>query len=112
MENQFFNVLKELQKRPGMYMGEVNLKEAICFVAGMNMIFYHPLTMRDGEPGFSDRDFSQWIYTEKLKQRPSACSWMTMIPVYFEKEEIGSEDEIKAFFDLFFEFLEDQNSPE
>lgn len=82
-----------------MYIVEPNLRETISFVSGMSL-------MTD-EPNLS-HSFSEWICSEKLKIR-SAVSWEVLVQTYLKQQGVNPENQVDAFFDLLFEFLEGQN---
>jgi hypothetical protein len=94
----FIEKLKGIRKRPSMYMANVNLREAISFVSGMDLMLEKPTVLHE---------FSKWLCSEKLKIR-SGVSWEGLVPMYIEKQGIESNNQVEAFFDLLFEFFEDQ----
>lgn len=94
----FIQKLKAIRARPGMYLGEVTLGEAIHFVSGMDI-------MNDC---FVLPPLSKWICSKKLNIK-SEVGWETLAKNYIEQQSIETKKQVEAFFDLLFEFLEDQN---
>lgn len=96
----FIEKLKAVAKRPGMYLGEVTLGEAVHFVSGMDFMNDCFMLL----PAFE-----QWICKKKLNIKSSAIGWEKVVQIYIEQQEIAPEKQVKAFFELLFEFLEDQS---
>lgn len=82
-----------------MYIGEASLREAISFVSGMEMML---------EKSCLSHAFSKWLCSKKLNFR-SGVSWEGLVPMYLEKQGIEPSKQVEAFFNLLFEFLEEQN---
>lgn len=95
----FIEKLKAVKARPGMYLAEPTLGEAISFVSGMDYM---------NKRFVLHQAFSKWICSKKLNIK-SAVVWQVLAKNYIEQQGIDTKKQAEAFFDLIFEFLEDQS---
>ena len=85
-----YQLLKEIEKRPAMWTGEVNLKSIKIFVSG----YYLALINHKIVPENINEPFFDWV-ANKLGYFESTAGWANMILAYsvgFEPESIIWEE--------------------
>lgn len=85
-----YQLLKEIEKRPAMWTGEVNLKSIKLFVSG----YYQALIDNKIVPENIDEPFFDWV-ANKLGYFESTAGWANMILAYtlgFEPQSIIWEE--------------------
>jgi hypothetical protein len=85
-----YQLLKEIEKRPVMWTGEVNLKSIKLFVSG----YYQALIDNKIVPENIDEPFFDWV-ANKLGYFESTAGWANMILAYtlgFEPQSIIWEE--------------------
>ena len=85
-----YQLLKEIEKRPAMWTGEVNLKSIRLFVSG----YYQALIDNKIVPENIDEPFFDWV-ANKLGYFESTAGWANMILAYtlgFEPQSIIWEE--------------------
>jgi len=85
-----YQLLKEIEKRPAMWTGEVNLKSIKLFVSG----YYQALIDNKIVPENIDEPFFDWV-ANKLGYFESTAGWANMILAYslgFEPRSIIWEE--------------------
>jgi hypothetical protein len=90
-----YNVLKRIEQRPDMWIGEASLKNIHTYISG----YYHALLdNKIVQKSQTDEPFFNWV-ANKLGYSESTSGWVNMILAYsmgFKPESIIWEDFIKT----------------
>ncbi len=97
----FIKHLQSIRQRPSMYCCD-NLNDTIFTVFGMDLMI---------DKSNFDKDFRVWLCSEKLKFQ-SAVWWGGLVQEYLEKEKVEPQNQVVAFYDNLFEFLENKTTPQ
>lgn len=99
--NNLYDILKFLEKRPEMYLGNRNLSSLYNFIIGYEQCcFIHKIPKEQIFPPFYY--FHEWTRT-KYNFEGSANGWKSMI---LEKNDHDEEKSFEEFFDSFYEFIQ------